>query len=420
MNNDVSSAGQADEAIARLREDAASVLLAAPFATSRQVRQKGLAYLDGMIASSQILMDAERAAPRFVRISGITAGSDGGEIVRRAGLDNPDNDYWQTEIDDRSTYVVDGIRGTSRDINFQLLDGNYTERRNDMPVNLGTLTLNELLIGTDGTYQVTLGPAGAVTGHNVLELPPGARTLFFRETYSDWETEKPGAISIRAIDGPAAEQRPPMNHPEATKRLEEILHNRLALWLQFGPGTAATVPQASVLGELPINQLFGPLATNGGLPDQLSASGRFTLGPEEVIVVTTAADAAPYQGIQLGDDWFTSLEFLDAMTSLSGNQATRDADGRFRFVIAHTDPAIANWLDTTGLESFFVFMRWQGLNPEAPTLPAPGVAFVKLDDLFDVLPPDTTRVSTEERKAQLLRRRAAWERREIARGATRG
>ena len=78
---------------------------------------------------------------------------------------------------------------------------------------------------------------------------------------------------------------------------------------------------------------------------------------------------------------------------LNVSQATPDADGAFTYVIAQTDPGVANWLDTTGLHDGFGIMRWQNIPPEmtsvglireyrvinladevAPREPAPGAA----------------------------------------------
>ena len=81
-------------------------------------------------------------------------------------------------------------------------------------------------------------------------------------------------------------------------------------------------------------------------------------------------------------------------------------DERVHVVVAHRDPGVPNWLDTTGRRAGLLNYRhfWG-----AP-LPRPRTRVVPVADVRDVLPPDTATVGTRQREAQILsrRRHLAW------------
>jgi hypothetical protein len=109
-------------------------------------------------------------------------------------------------------------------------------------------------------------------------------------------------------------------------------------------------------------------------------AGRFKITDGQALVVTMDPSGAAYHGIQLGDYWFTSLHYVHRQSSLNASQYVRDDDGSVSVVISRTDPGVANWLDTCGLDEGYFFVRWQGLadgvEPHQPT-----VTLVELVDL---------------------------------------
>ena len=79
--------------------------------------------------------------------------------------------------------------------------------------------------------------------------------------------------------------------------------------------------------------------------------------------------------------------------------------------IATRDPGVHNWLDTGGLHTGIIQVRWQGTPPEMMEMPEAinGGQLVKLDDLKAALPAETVWLTADERKAQLAVRHAAYE-----------
>jgi hypothetical protein len=85
-------------------------------------------------------------------------------------------------------------------------------------------------------------------------------------------------------------------------------------------------------------------------------------------------------------------------------QVVMDSDGACRVVVAHRDPGIANWLDTTGHVQGTVVFR----NYRATGQPVPKTVKVKLADVSAHLPTDTRWVNADERAAYLKGRHRAY------------
>ena len=86
---------------------------------------------------------------------------------------------------------------------------------------------------------------------------------------------------------------------------------------------------------------------------------------------------------------------------------TMGADGKFRAVIALTDPGVPNWLDPAGFTEGTIYGRWY----DCSSHPTPTLKRVKLADLAAHLPPDTPHVTPEQRAAELAARVRGCQRR---------
>jgi hypothetical protein len=135
--------------------------------------------------------------------------------------------------------------------------------------------------------------------------------------------------------------------------------------------------------------------------------GNFTCGPDEAVIVEFAPPRCRHWSVSLANWYWESIDYASRQSSLNGHQARVDPDGVFRGVIAHSDPGVANWLDTSGHQRGTIAIRF--LFPESETSPA--LRAVKLADLPGALPDGTPRVGPSERAAVLdRRRRSVWRR----------
>ena len=103
----------------------------------------------------------------------------------------------------------------------------------------------------------------------------------------------------------------------------------------------------------------------------------------------------------MGNFWWESLDYAYRHTSLNGFQAHLDPDGRFRAVVAHRDPGVANWLDTCGHARGPMLFRWI----VADHAPEPTCTVVPFAEVHQHLPEGTRTVSPAERQAIIATRR---------------
>ncbi|MQA60195.1 MAG: hypothetical protein GEU86_01595 [Actinophytocola sp.] len=373
--------------------EAEKIIADAPHVRTEQDLLEGYEYLAGSIrASLQLAWAYERDFPFFVASTG---------PYTKLGLDNPDTLYFHAYLRDDAEYVVTGSRGTTADLSFQVLNGDYTPAAS--PDSLAAFDDRAFDIAEDGGFEIRFGPRR--TGEpNCFTLGPGSAMLVVREVYSDWATEQRGTIRIQRIDRIGAAP-PPLRLDAMTKRYGvagKLLLSRLRTFLAF--------PEWHYL-RLPVNTLTEPRSTPGGLATQFSSVGHYDLDDDEIMVITVPAaspDDAPYQGFQLGSMWYISLDYLNHQTSLTADQAWIDPDGKIRYVVSERDPGLANWIERTGHRRGFLQSRWQRLSRDLSPADGPEVEVFDVAELADRLPYyEEARVSPDEWSQRIAARQAA-------------
>ena len=373
--------------------EAEKIITSAPHVQTEQDLAEGYDYLAGSIRSSlQLAWAYQRDFPYFAQSTG---------PYTKLGLDNPDTLYFHAYLRDDAEYVVTGRRGTTADLSFQVLAGDYSPV--EVPDSLSAFDDREVEIAGDGTFELRFGPARAHPGRGYVTLGPGSAMLLVREVYSDWGTERRGTISIRRADRRGS--APPAADTSALAKrygvAGKILLSRLRTFLAF--------PEWFYL-KLPVNTMTEPRPTPGGLATQFSSAGHFDLGEDQAMIVTVPAagqKTAPYQGIQLGSMWYVSLDYINHQTSLTADQARTDPDGQMRFVISERDPGLVNWLERTGHRRGYVQIRWQRLSRVLGPQDGPQVEVVPVDDLARALPYHEQARITPQRHAQRIAARQA-------------
>jgi len=345
---------------------------------SPRVRADGLAYLAGLaeVALEQQLHGADPAFPRFVANPNVNA---------KWGAENADNRYLWARVDPEAVYRVRGDRGTSFEVLFEAKQGFMQLGE---PRNFAARLASELAVDADGRFELWLG--GPARAGNWMPLDVEAQWLLVREYFVDWANEIPARLTIERL-GAGTEAPAPAGPARIATQIEAA-----AAWTR---GTARFwnewVAQLHA-GHVP-GQLAAARRYEGGADDILYGNDWFQLGDDEALVVDCDMPDARYWSFQLCDTWFRSLDYANHQTSLNAAQARRDADGRVRIVVAHRDPGVANWLDTTGLlEGVFQYrFIW------TRTTPQPVAQLVPLDRLRDVLPASTHRTTAAERRGAI-------------------
>jgi hypothetical protein len=374
--------------------EAEKIITAAPHVRTEQDLAEGYDYLAGSIeASLHMAWAYQRDFPYFVQSTG---------PYTKLGLDNPDALYLHAYLRDDAEYVVTGHRGSTTDLSFQVLNGDYSPV--EVPDSLTAFDDRQLHIGADGSFEVRFGPPRPDAPPDYVTLGPGSAMLVVREVYSDWASERRGTLRIQRADkigsAPALAEEAQLAKRYAVAG--KILLSRLRTFLAF--------PEWFYLTE-PANTMTEPRRTPGGLATQFSSAGHFDLDADQAMIVTVPAaskDVAPYQGIQLGSMWYISLDYINHQTSLTADQARTDPDGMLRFVISDSNPGVANWLEVTGRSRGYVQIRWQRLTGDLKPEDGPRTEVVRLADLPAALPHyEQARLSQDEYTARIAVRQAA-------------
>ncbi|WP_067796536.1 hypothetical protein [Actinomadura formosensis] len=374
--------------------EAERIIRNAPHAKTDQDLAEGLDYLAGSIKASLHMVGAyQHDYPFFASSTG---------PYTKLGLDNPDTLYFHAYIRDDAEYVVTGRRGTTADLSFQVMNGDYSPTQS--PDSLTAFDDRELDIAEDGTFQLRFGPPRADAGPGYVTLPSGAAMLIVREVFSDWENERPGEIRIHRAE--TLGTSPPSVPAERMARRYQVagkmLVSRIRTFLAF--------PEWHYL-RLPVNTLTEPRPTPGGLATQFSSVGHYDLDDDEVMVITAPAadrEVAPYQGFQLGSMWYVSLDYINHQTSLTADQARVDEDGMIRYVVSERDPGLANWIERTGHRRGYLQFRWQRLSRDLAPEDGPSAEVVKFDELPKRLPfYERQRVTEQEWTERIAARQVA-------------
>jgi hypothetical protein len=150
---------------------------------------------------------------------------------------------------------------------------------------------------------------------------------------------------------------------------------------------------------------FDP-GSKGGVPGRWMCHGTFDLADDDALIIRTWPASGNYQGIQLADLWFSSLEYANRQTSLTADQSHLSADGSYYFVLSAQDPGIANWLDTTGRRRGVILFRFDGTTEATfDERRYPNATKVRFDQVLSYLPSDTPRVAPAQRRDAIAARR---------------
>ncbi|MGF6931125.1 hypothetical protein OKW41_000264 [Paraburkholderia sp. UCT70] len=306
---------------------------------------------------------------------------------------NPDDTYFIAPLRGDLRYRLTGERGSVHLLTLDIGRGIMGTTDQVHPP-LGQFDLDDLKISSDGCFEVLLSaqrPAGY--GGNWLPLHRDADFAMLRQRSYVWGVERDARIAIECLDAPLV--KPLLGYEEIARRTGEVMDyaGRLSRrWL---------VHMQQLRSRTKVNE-FEFFAFGGGLVKQAYWQAIFDFSPDEALILETdLPEKRRYWNVQLNDALFNTLDFVDHQSSLNGHQAHIDEDGRFRAVIAHSDPGVPNWLDTCGRNRGTAIGRWYACSSE----PVPTLKRVRLSEVRQHLPAATPAVSDTERAKRLSERR---------------
>ena len=272
------------------------------------------------------------------------------ETIKIVG-ENPDNHYLGASLDGRYDYRVWGTRGAAKWISFNLFSGGGFGGGG--PGVGATLHEEQMHIEPDGTFEVIISPR-AHPG-NWLRSEVDTRSLAIRQTFLDKPNQEHADLHIERIgdDDSALDPLSP-----------EELYLGLIIAGHYVKGVAEIGAQWAVRQSQWPNQFCDDaedeLTDKFKDPQIKWHQAYFSLAEDEALVVEVMPPACEYWMIALHNHWMETLDYVHHQSTLNCHSATLEADGSVRFVVAHRDPGVPNWLDTAGHERGTVGVRWVG------------------------------------------------------------
>jgi hypothetical protein len=381
--------GEAWRDLCRRLEAVGERILGDDFPADDQARAEGYRHLGRLtVYALQWFLEFQDADfPAFHRYD---------DDVVKWGGPNADNHYLRAKVDPRTSYRLTLDARGLRNLIVSTPEG---EMQFDQYRVFAERSLSDLTVGSDGRLEILLG--GDERPGNWLPLHPETDHVLVRLYLSDWDRDAAPPVYIERIgnEGRSPGRLEPATVEDALERAAAWVERSVVYWMRF-----LSLRRAQARD----NVISPPQTVPGGAADILYGAGWWRLAPDEALLVECERPAARYWSFQLySAPWFESLDLANRSCSLSGDQMQIDEDGRFRFVVAASDPGIPNWLDTEGRPDGLVSYRYVW----SENAPVPSSEVVKLAALREHLPEFTPRFDEAARREQIARRRAAITRR---------
>ena len=243
---------------------------------------------------------------------------------------------------------------------------------------------------------------------NWVQSTPGTRKIFYRQYFDTWD-EVPASYQIERV-GPDTEEFPPALEPaelvDAFARAGEFVLNTTkdwpdTLWTRFDmydhPNVFSRHGAASSDEDEAVDQ------RRGRVIEELN----WDVPLDEALIIEFESPPEAFWQLGACTVFGASLQYRYRQVNLTSGMSAVDRDGTTRIVLSHTDPGFANWVDTQEHTRGWLLFR-NMFTRSTPVLRTRVVKAVDLDaEIGDVV----TRITPEERRAELLRRRHANKRR---------
>ena len=311
---------------------------------------------------------------------------------------NPDAVYYYTAVRGDRTYRIVGERGNAPVVGFAT--GKIMIGMGDPPgPGFGNFDVDALELNDDSSFEVIFSRERP-TGHsgNWLPLHPDARFILVRQFSYDWGRERDVRVAIECLDAPKVRQ--PISVAKTDELLRELLGGYVERLSKLCIGAVNRTRDGGFVNKMRLTT-FQDLGNSGDWPQAYFEFAYDIDADEALILETELPEQCHYWNVQVIDRLWNQVDLVHHQSSLNGLQARIDNDGRFRAVLASTDPGVPNWLDTAGHLRGMLIGRWY----RASSQPTPALKKVKLLDVRKHLPQDTPSVLASERAAALSRRR---------------
>jgi len=313
-------------------------------------------------------------------------------------LSNPSADfnYRFGFLDGARSYRIKGRRNGALFVDIQI---NNTIWGGDHPRKLGNYDLDTFALEEDGSFELLVSAEPQPGNWLRLDSTSPDNLVLIREVFDDWARQRAEFTIERIDDGRAP--RTSLDDDELTRRLG--LAEKFIKFYVWDWGAELTT---RILTDVGVNRFHhGIFETDQGAgnnPHAIYPGAIFEIGDDDALLIEAEIPESRYWNVQLCDSLWQVCDFTHHQSSLNSSQACIDEDGRFRAIIAKSDPGAANWLDPVNQGFGIVLFRFYGIarrvKPEVTYKGPIAGALARL--------PAATKMLTEGERAKSLAARA--------------
>jgi len=206
---------------------------------------------------------------------------------------------------------------------------------------------------------------------NWLPMTPDSGALIVRQTFLDREAEIPAELTIECIN----------SDNQTTPLTPKMLDDGLKSASTLVAGASLLFAKWARDFQKHTNQLpqFDPDVSTaaGGDPKIIYYHSYWALAPDEALVIDATPPNCEHWNFQLNNYWMESLDYAHYRIHTNKHLAHYQADGSVRIIVAHQDPGLPNWINTTGHQCGTMCFRWV----RADSHPQPQTKVVKVSEL---------------------------------------
>ena len=287
----------------------------------------------------------------------------------KMGADNPDNYYLNAQIDGKNEYIIRGKRNTIDYFGVFTQNGNYGTTGGLSPC--GVIEDGELVLEKDGSFEIILSKKRR--GKNWLRIEDETGMVMVRETFLRRDKEIPVEIEIEMINVPDSPKPiTPENIDSGLKTAGLFVAGAPMLFAKWAKGFKKHANQ------LP---LFDPKISNaaGGDARITYYHSYWNLEEDEALVIEVQPPECETWNFQLNNYWMESLDYRYFTICISKGNAVFESDGSIWVVVAHQNPGLPNWIETSGHTEGTMCWRWY--RAESENLPQPKTKVIKFNQL---------------------------------------
>jgi hypothetical protein len=235
----------------------------------------------------------------------------------------------------------------------------------------------------DGNYEITVSAERPAAG-NWLPLGEGAGQITTRHYFESRncivnQTGFQLPLAIEALD-PAPLAGPPGDGGIASRigAVERFVRGMMLMSIAGGAGKGPRPPWFSVVP----NTFNAPGQWNSesgyGNMHAHYCAAPFVLRPDQALVIEGELPQCRFANVMLWNRFMQTLDYTRRQISLNRSQMSFLPDGRYRVVVAGSDPGVPGWIDSEGRASGLVY--WRFLLARGP-VPTPVARVVGIGDL---------------------------------------